>query len=192
MEGVRYTGIPSAAELAACPGIPSEKRMRKGRVAVIECVQEIPCNPCEGICRFGAITVGEHITNLPVLDEDKCTGCGQCVANCPGLAIVIVNKAFSENEATVEFPFEYLPLPEKGSTVDAVNRAGETVCRGRVLAVTKLPAYAGTAVVRIAVPIALADEVRSMKRLPRTGLKRGPEPWAEDRPEKEARNDGKQ
>ena len=127
MEGVRYTGIPSAAELAACPGIPSEERMRKGRVAVIECVQEIPCNPCEGICRFGAITVGEHITNLPVLDEEKCTGCGQCVANCPGLAIVIVNKAFSETEETVEFPFEYLPLPEKGSTVDAVNRAGENV-----------------------------------------------------------------
>ena len=64
------------------------------------------------------------------------------------------------------------------------------MCQGRVLAVTKLPAYAGTAVVRIAVPIALADEVRSMKRLPRTGLKRGPEPWVKDRPEKEAQNDG--
>ena len=82
--------------------------------------------------------------------------------------------------------------PGEDGEVDAVNRAGETVCRGRVLAVTKLPAYAGTAVVRIAVPIAMADEVRSMKRLPRTGLKRGPEPWVKDRPEKEARNDGKQ
>ncbi len=171
-EGVRYTGIPSAAELAACHGIPSEKRMRQGRVAVIECVQEIPCNPCEGICSFGAITIGEQITNLPVLHEEKCTGCGKCVANCPGLAIVVVNKAWSETEGTVEFPFEYLPLPEKGSEVEAVDRGGEVVCRAKVLAVTKLPSYAGTAVVRLAVPIDLVDVVRSMKRLPRTALKK--------------------
>jgi len=39
--------------------------------------------------------------------------------------------------------------------------------------------------VRLAVPLELADEVRSMKRLPRTGLKKGPEPWVRERPEKE-------
>ena len=39
-KGVMYTGIPSPEELAACPGVPSEERMAKGRVAVIECVQE--------------------------------------------------------------------------------------------------------------------------------------------------------
>ena len=49
-EGVSYTGIPSEEELKNCFGIPSEERMKKGRVAVIECVQEIPCNPCEGTC----------------------------------------------------------------------------------------------------------------------------------------------
>ena len=137
---------------------------------------------CVKACKFGAIEIRDGIAHV---NKEKCTGCGQCVANCPGLAIVIVNKAYSETEATVEFPFEYLPLPEKGSEVDAVNRAGETVCRGTVLAVTKLPAYAGTAVVRLAVPLELADEVRSMKRLPRTGLKKGPEPWVRERPEKE-------
>ena len=166
-KGVMYTGIPSKEELAACPGVPSEERMAKGRVAVIECVQEIPCNPCENACRLGAITIGEQITDLPVLHEEKCTGCGMCVANCPGLAITIVDKAYSAREAVIEFPFEYLPLPEKGDTVDAVNRAGEVVCKGTVTSVKKLPAFAGTAVVGIAIPKEYADEVRSMKRLKR-------------------------
>ena len=44
-EGVRFTGVPSAEELMKA-GIPSKERIRQGRVAVIECVQEIPCNPC--------------------------------------------------------------------------------------------------------------------------------------------------
>ncbi|HAE80279.1 MAG: 4Fe-4S binding protein [Clostridium sp.] len=167
MEGVVYTGVPSQAELAACPGIPSEERMRKGRVACIECVQEIPCNPCEGICHFGAITVGEQITNLPCLDEKACTGCGLCVAHCPGLAITIIDKSYSETEATVDFPFEYIPLPKEGDVVDAVSRGGEVVCKGRILSVKKPKAYAGTAVVSMAVPQEYIDEVRSMKRLPR-------------------------
>lgn len=167
MDGVRYTGVPSKEELAACPGRPTEERMRKGRVACIECVQEIPCNPCEGICRFGSITVGEQITDLPVLHEESCTGCGLCVANCPGLAIVILDKSYSSTEGTVDFPFEYLPLPAEGDTVDAVNRAGETVCKGEVLKVTKVKSYAGTAVIRLKVPLDYVDEVRSMKRLPR-------------------------
>ena len=173
MEGVVYTGVPSAEELANCPGRPTQARMERGRVACIECVQEIPCNPCEGICKAGAITVGEQITNLPCLDEDKCTGCGLCVANCPGLAITILDKSYSETEATIDFPFEYLPLPCVGDKVDAVSRAGEPVCKGRILRVTKLPAYAGTAVIRMAVPQEYIDEVRSMKRLPRGAERKG-------------------
>ena len=166
-EGILFTGIPSAQELKNCPGVPSEARMRRGRVAVIECVQNIPCDPCEGSCPQGAIVIGENITNLPCLAEDKCTGCGLCVARCPGLAITIVNKGYSKTESTIDFPFEYLPLPAKGDVVDAVNRAGEPACKGRILNVRKLPAYAGTAVVSMAIPTGFADEVRSMKRLPR-------------------------
>ena len=167
MEGIRYTGIPSAQELAQCPGVPSEARMRRGRVACIECVQEIPCNPCEMICRFGAITVGDPITNLPHLDEDKCTGCGMCVANCPGLAITLIDKSYTQTEATVDFPFEYLPLPVEGDWVTAVGRDGQPICPGRVIRVTKSLAYAGTTVIRMEVPKDKADQVRSMQRLGR-------------------------
>lgn len=166
-DSVVFTGIPSTAELAACPGIPSPERLRRGRVAVIECVQEIPCNPCEAACRFNAIKIGEQITALPVLDGDSCTGCGLCVPGCPGLAITIVDKSRDDGLAVVEFPFEYLPLPEKGRSVSAANRAGEEVCRGEVISVKRAKAFSGTTVVGLLIPVEHADEVRTMKRLPR-------------------------
>lgn len=166
-EGVAYSGVPSAAELAACPGIPPEERMRKGRVAVIECVQEIPCNPCEAACKSGAIKIGAQITDLPVLASDKCNGCGLCVPGCPGLAIVIVDKSRDDGRAVIEFPFEYLPLPEKGQKVTAASRLGQELCQGEVLSVKKVKAFGGTTVVGLLVPMEYADEVRTMKRLPR-------------------------
>jgi Na+-translocating ferredoxin:NAD+ oxidoreductase subunit B len=36
---------------------------------------------CEVVCDFDAITMNEY--SLPVVDEDKCTACGDCVAVCP-------------------------------------------------------------------------------------------------------------
>ena len=41
------------------------------------------------------------------------------------------------------------------------------MCKGTVLKITKLKAYAGTTVVRISIPAEYIHEVRSMKRLPR-------------------------
>ena len=165
-EGIVYTGIPSGEELANCPGRPTKERMEKGRVAVIECVQEIPCNPCEAACRFGAISIGENITSLPCLDGDRCTGCGMCITQCPGLAIVVINKNYSEKEASIDFPFEYLPLPKVGDRVQAVGRDGQPVCEGIILKVTKAEAFEGTCVVSMTVPREYIDTVRSMKRLP--------------------------
>lgn len=173
-EGVRFTGVPSAEELMKA-GIPSKERIRQGRVAVIECVQEIPCNPCEDACPFGAIKIGSPITNLPALDGTKCTGCGTCVAMCPGQAIFLLNYTYSDDRAEVSFPFEYLPRPEKGDEVDAVNRAGEIVCKGIVTNVKMPPAYKNTCVVTIAVPKEYINEVRSMKRLVSADILPAPE-----------------
>lgn len=151
-EGVRFTGIPSQDELLKSPGVPSRDRLEKGPVAYIECVQNIPCNPCEKACPFGAITVGQPITNLPELNEDKCTGCGVCLPSCPGLAIFRVHLNYSDTTSLVEFPYEYYPLPEKGDIVPAGDRGGEYLADGKVIAVKNPKTNDGTSVITLEVP----------------------------------------
>jgi electron transport complex protein RnfB len=50
---------------------------------------------CARICPFGAITMNEE--DLPVVNEDRCTACGKCVAICPkGLfELVPVSKMYA-------------------------------------------------------------------------------------------------
>ena len=157
------TGVASLAELQASPGYPSEDRLEIGAVAVIECIQEIPCNPCESACRFDAIIVGEPITNLPRLVEDKCRGCGECIPVCPGLAIFLVNRTYSSKEAAVRVPYEYLPLPEVQDIVDALDRCGKRVCSGRVIRVANPERNDNTVVVTLAIPKDYSDQVRSFQ-----------------------------
>lgn len=163
-EGVKFTGIPSEKELAASPGVASEARMEKGPVAFIECVQNIPCNPCEKACPFGAIFVGEPITNLPKLDEEKCTGCGACIAACPGLAIFRVHKNYTGETSLVEFPYEYYPLPEEGAIVPCADRAGNYVTDGTVQKVKNPKTYDGTPLVTVEVPKGYCHTVRTICR----------------------------
>ena len=163
--GIIYDGYPSMDEIKEANGWPDEERFAKGPVAVVECVQQIPCNPCESACPLHAIHIGEPITNTPQVDREKCIGCGMCVAACPGLAIFLVDKSYSETEATVSFPFEYDPLPEKGAEIGALSRAGEYVCKGRVIKVMNPKKNDHTPVVTIAIPKEHADTVRTMRRL---------------------------
>jgi Na+-translocating ferredoxin:NAD+ oxidoreductase RNF subunit RnfB len=45
---------------------------------------------CYNVCSVGAITMAG--TRLPVIDNDKCTGCGNCVAECSKHIIKLVKK----------------------------------------------------------------------------------------------------
>jgi len=163
-DGIAARGIASEKELERSPGYPREEDFEKGAVAVIECVQEIPCNPCETACRQGAIVVGEPITNLPRFDAGACSGCGLCISACPGQAIFLVHLHYSDTQSLVSFPFEYVPLPEEDSTVNATDRAGEVVCRGRITNVRLTRGFDHTAVVTIAIPKEFAHDVRGIER----------------------------
>lgn len=163
-EGVRLTGHPSRAELAASPGMPDAARFEAGPVAVIECVQAIPCNPCEKACPFGAIRVGQPITNLPELDGSRCIGCGACIASCPGLAIFRVHQNYTDTTSLVEFPYEYLPAPRKGQTVPCAGRDGAFLVDGRVMRVSNPARNDGTMTVSVEVPKAYGMQVRSILR----------------------------
>ena len=54
-------------------------------LAVLECCQAIPCNPCTSACKTGAITK-DSLTSLPVFHPEKCIGCRMCVAGPAGFA----------------------------------------------------------------------------------------------------------
>jgi Fe-S-cluster-containing hydrogenase component 2 len=152
-------------EIKKTPGYPSEERLNKGPTAVIECVEEIPCNPCETVCSKNSIAVGKPITNLPrLVDQNSCNGCGNCVVRCPGLAIFIVDKTFSEKSTALSLPYELLPLPEINEKVKALNRNGEYVCEGTVHKVRAAKSLNHTNVVTIIIPKEFTNEVRFFKR----------------------------
>jgi Fe-S-cluster-containing hydrogenase component 2 len=165
--GLKTIGTPSLEELKRTPGFPDEETMKRGPIAVIECVEEIPCNPCETACPHGAIFVGDPITNLPVLYAERCRGCGLCLPACPGLAIYLKDYTFSAERVLITFPFEYLPLPEKGETVSLVDRMGKTVCPGEVIRVSTAKRNDRTALVSVAYAKESFFEVVGMKRLAR-------------------------
>ena len=143
------TGFLTEEDLKDSPGIPDVARRRKGPVASIECLEDIPCNPCETNCNYDAIIVGEDITNIPHLYGDKCVACRTCVYICPGQAIVMVDESLPDGRASVMMPYEYRPLPEKGDTVTALDRAGRELGDATVLAIRQNKRMDQTATVTI-------------------------------------------
>lgn len=162
---LKTIGAPSLEELRNSAAFPRREDFMKGPIAVIECIEEIPCNPCETSCEKGAIIVGSPITNLPRIDFEKCIGCGFCVAACPGLAIYIKDYTYSEQEARISFPYEYFPFPQKGDIVQLVGRKGEKVCSGTVVGIQNGKKNDRTAIVSVVYPKIFFDEVISMERI---------------------------
>lgn len=117
--------------------------------AVLECYQEIPCNPCSTSCPFDAITVEPDINQKPVIDYDLCTSCGICVYNCPGLAIFVVDA--NKDKALFKISYELLPIPEKGDVVKGVNRAGDEICEATVVRVQNSKAQDNTVLLHVEV-----------------------------------------
>lgn len=133
-------------------------------VAMIECSEQIPCNPCETACSQGAIFVGEPITNRPVIDTRRCVGCGLCVVACPGLAIYMVRQ-INDNMAEMTFPYEFLPRPKVGQSVTAVNNAGEDIGIAKVEACWQPKGADGTYLVTISLLSRYLPFARGIRRL---------------------------
>ena len=142
---------------------PTEERMRKGPVAIAECFQEIPCNPCTKACVKEAIRVEADINHTPKVDHEACNGCGACVLRCPGLAIFVVDKSYSETEALVKLPFEFFPVPQKGQFVKGLDRAGAEMGWFEVQNVISVGKTNKTNVISLIVPQELALEVRNIQ-----------------------------
>ena len=155
------TGIPTPDELNT--RLPSEERLRQGPVAIVECFTPIPCDPCYDSCRFKAFNEFQDINDLPRLDFVKCTGCGVCIAHCPGLAIFVVDYTYRQDRGLVKIPYELLPLPAEGEGVTTLNRAGAEIGQGIVVKVQNPPAFDKTAVIWVSVPLDQVMAVRHIK-----------------------------
>ncbi len=152
------TGVATSENLKEVT--PGKERLSKGPVAIIECFQNIPCNPCYTSCKRGAIKELIDINDRPMVNFDVCNGCGVCISNCPGLAIFVVDESYSEKEALIKMPYEFLPLPKEGSYVTGLNREGKPVCRARVEKVLNTKVHDRTPVVSLVVPKELSMTVR--------------------------------
>jgi ferredoxin len=102
------------------------------------------------------------INDLPIVDVNLCNGCGICISYCPGLAIFVVDKTYSEELALVKLPFEYVPVPKAGQYVTVLDRAGKELGSFEVIKVTSGGEKNKTYTVSIAVPQELAMEARGV------------------------------
>ena len=153
-------GFLSDDEVKKYPGVTH----KTGIHPVIECTQNIPCNPCQDACSRGCISIGSNITSLPVVKADKeCTGCGMCVASCSGQAIFLVEEDIGGGYGTVTLPYEFLPLPSEGQKGIALGRDGKKVCEAEVLKVRSSKAFDHTNLLTMKVPSALVMEARFFK-----------------------------
>ena len=155
-------GYVAENEIERFPGVTH----KKGLYPVIECTQNIPCNPCQDACVHKCIKIGEHITSLPVVDASStCVGCGMCVAACPGQAIFLVNEEYEDGFATVTLPYEFLPLPQKGDKGKALNRAGQPVCDAEIVSVRSSKAFDKTNLLTMKVPSDMVMIARFFKEI---------------------------
>lgn len=153
------TGIPTDDDLEKV--IPDKKRLVRGPVVTIECFQRIPCDPCAISCKLGAIKPFKDINDLPMVDFDKCTGCGICISSCPGLAIFVIDMNYSDEKSLIKLPHEMIPLPEKGEDVYALDRAGSILGKVKVVRVLKIKNK--TNIISLEVPKSMVMKVRSIK-----------------------------
>jgi Fe-S-cluster-containing hydrogenase component 2 len=141
--------------------VPPTKRLREKRpVAMIECIQQIPCNSCAIACKLNAIHM-ENVNDIPKIDYDKCTGCMACAMTCPGLAIFLLRSEGDRGYVTL--PYEFLPTPNIGQQVTALNREGRALGDARVIRILPPKRNDGTALVTIEVPEEWLLEARAIR-----------------------------
>jgi Fe-S-cluster-containing hydrogenase component 2 len=152
MKEYEKTGVLSVKDLQ----MPSKKHLEKG-VAILECIQEIPCNPCVDVCPVDAISM-KDINAPPVVDFDTCIGCRKCVGICPGLAIFVVQV--KDGKGLITLPYEFLPVPKVGDHVGALDREGNVKDDAVVIRVVKT---GKTMVITIEVDKELVMDIRNIK-----------------------------
>lgn len=150
-------GYVDEEEIERFPGVT-----RAGKIhPVIECTQNIPCNPCQDACPRKCISIGSRITALPALNAEKeCSGCGMCVAVCPGQAIFLLEEECEPGYSAITLPYELLPLPAAGEKGKALDRSGRAICEAEVVSVKSAKVFDHTNLLTMKVPADMAMRAR--------------------------------
>jgi sarcosine oxidase, subunit alpha len=143
------------------PALPLLPAAEEGVLPIFHCSQEVPCNPCTTVCPQNAIhTEGDRLTGLPMRDESEtCTGCLNCVAVCPGLAITLVD--FRKD---VEYPLVTLPYEigretvEKGQLIGITDVDGSLLAEVPVVKIRQKKNYPRTLLVQVHLEKAIAKQ----------------------------------
>ncbi|HOH93433.1 MAG TPA: FAD-dependent oxidoreductase [Bacteroidales bacterium] len=123
------------------PAKPTEARKNKPFV-IIDCLYGFACNPCVFACPQNAISKSSTST-VPIIDYDKCTGCLDCVYQCPGLAIV----GFNINKNKIFIPTEH--FLEENSQVYLVDNYANKIAEGEIEKILMKPNKTNVARVRL-------------------------------------------
>ncbi len=123
------------------PYQPDDERKTKKPFVLIDCLHSFACNPCAFACSHEAITKNST-SSVPHIDYNKCTGCMDCVNQCPGLAIF----GYDTGKSRVFIPFEI--FAEKNEAVFLVNKRGDKVGEGYIEKILRKPNKTNVAVVK--------------------------------------------
>lgn len=157
--------------LSAKPGKITKSEIpaiHEGVRPVLHCTQEIPCNPCSGLCVQHLIAIpAENILATPIFadSEGKCTGCAQCVIGCPGLAITLVDYRKSIQNPIVTIPYE-LPLVKEeviGKSFPVTEQEGKVIGTAEVFQVVQSSKMNHTSLVKVIAAQEIAERIAGIQ-----------------------------
>jgi glycine/D-amino acid oxidase-like deaminating enzyme/thioredoxin reductase/Fe-S-cluster-containing hydrogenase component 2 len=119
-------------KVQAEPFLPERQRRTSRPFVILDCLHGFACNPCQFACKQGAIQKSSTST-IPTIDYDKCTGCMDCVYQCPGLAIFGYNLKTNKLFLPVEYHVD------EAKDVYLVDNDGKKLGAGVIEKVLKKP-----------------------------------------------------
>ena len=173
--GIETKPVPSewyqtSEILKSRPGsihIELEPEIETGVVPVIHCTQEIPCDPCSGLCSHGLIFIDKKdIRSVPAFLGNSycCEVCEKCVAGCPGLAITLVNYRENPEYPSVSIPYEFTrEMIRIGDWVTVLDTEGNALGKVEVESVHTIKDNDKTWVVQVSAPKEIAQQIAGIQ-----------------------------
>jgi ferredoxin len=141
--------------------------LEEGVVPIFHCSQEIPCNPCSGLCPNGLIVVdSKDIRSIPTFvgNNYSCQVCERCVAGCPGLAITLVDYRAYPDLPLVSIPYEFSrEILSRKDIVTVLDTEGNPLGELEVSDIHTIPSSDRTMIVVVEAPKEIAAKIAGIR-----------------------------